>query len=306
MAVYILFDIGGTKTRVAVSEDLLTFRVKKFDTPPKYEEGIVAIKEAVGALAPQQKYLGIAGGVRGALNAREDAIATDTILEDWVGKPLSRDLDHAFGAPVILRNDAAMAALGEAHFGAGRGYPIVAYHTVSTGVGGARVISGALSPSAGSFEPGHQILDIDHSLPITGHPYMLEDLVSGTALEARRGVKPYDIPQDDPIWDELARYLAHGLVNTLAYWSPDVIVLGGSMIVGNPRILKEDIIRHTTELLGNTRKCPPIVDATLTDEAGLYGAMAIISQKQGGRPPMKRRWTKGPFRWIDDFVKKWL
>ena len=67
------------------------------------------------------------------------------------------------------------------------------------------------------------------------------------------GVKPYEIPQADAIWDQLAYYLAHGLRNSILYWSPDVIVLGGSMIIGDPRILLDDIIKHTNEVVGTVR-----------------------------------------------------
>ena len=93
-------------------------------------------------------------------------------------------------------------------------------------------------------------------------------------------MKPYEIPQDDDVWDELAGYLAIGLKNTIMYWSPDVIVLGGSMIVGDPRIFLDDIVRHTKEVLGDQMACPDIVDATLKDEGGLYGAMALLAQKK--------------------------
>ena len=41
---YILLDIGGTKTRVAVSKDLKTLdQVSKFDTPIKFKAGIDSI-----------------------------------------------------------------------------------------------------------------------------------------------------------------------------------------------------------------------------------------------------------------------
>jgi hypothetical protein len=50
------------------------------------------------------------------------------------------------------------------------------------------------------------------------------------------------------------------------------------MIVGNPRILLEDIERHTAEVVGDVVPMPAIVDATLKDEGGLYGAMALLAQ----------------------------
>jgi len=81
------------------------------------------------------------------------------------------------------------------------------------------------------------------------------------------------------LWDQLANYLAHGLRNSILYWSPDVIVLGGSMIVGDPRILLDDIVKHTNAVVGEVTQVPLIVDAALGDNAGLYGAMAVLNQK---------------------------
>lgn len=277
---YVLFDIGGTKTRVAVTEDLVTVdAVEKFDTPLAYEAGLQAIHDHIAALAGSRSLLGVAGGIRGPLNHEKTGIISETTLTDWVGRPLVSDLGRMTHAPVYLENDTAIVGLGEVHFGAGKGADIVAYHTVSTGVGGARFVHGHIDLTSVGFEPGHQILDIDQTILGKHIPPTLQNLVSGSSLEKRRGVKPYEISQDDHVWDQLAYYLAHGLKNTIVYWSPDIIVLGGSMIVGDPRILLEDITRHTKEVLGDLLPCPTIVDAALKDEGGLYGAMALMKQK---------------------------
>lgn len=276
---YILFDIGGTKTRVAASDDLVTYGEPiKFDTPLRFHEGIEALYSAIKTLKGKGKITALGGGIRGPLNHEKTGIVSEVKLNDWVGRPITHLLSERFEAPTYLENDTAIVGLGEATFGAGKGYDIVAYHTVSTGVGGARFVHGKLDKASVGFEPGHQELDIDRS--ILGHrvKHTLENLISGTALEKRRGVKPYEIPQDDPVWDELAKYFAHGLKNTIVYWSPDIIVLGGSMVVGNPRIFLRDIILHTEEIVGDLVPCPPIVDATLKDEGGLHGAMVLISQ----------------------------
>ena len=172
-----------------------------------------------------------------------------------------------------------MVGLGEAIYGAGMGSKIMAYHTVSTGVGGVRIVQEKIDESTIGFEPGKQVLDIDRSVLGKDKVNSLENLVSGGALEEMRGVKPYEIPQSDEIWNQLAFYLSRGLHNTITYWSPDRIVLGGSMIVGNPRIMLEDIVRYTQESLGMILPCPEIVDGTLEDEGGLYGAMALLKQK---------------------------
>jgi predicted NBD/HSP70 family sugar kinase len=277
---YILFDIGGTKTRVAITSDLITIeKMIKFDTSPKYQEGIQAVTDAIETLREGRTITAIAGGIRGPLNHEKTGITRDITLHDWVGRSITQHLNTQYRVPVYLENDTALVGLGEISFGAGKGYDIVAYHTVSTGVGGARFVHGHIDVVSVGFEPGHQILDIDRTVLGQHIQPTLENLISGTALEKRRGVKPYAISQDDAVWDELALYLAYGLKNTIMYWSPDAIVLGGSMVIGNPRILLEDIKRYTKTLLEDIVPCPVIVDATLKDEGGLYGAMTLLSQK---------------------------
>lgn len=277
---YILFDIGGTKTRVAWSEDLYHFEEPiKVETPRTYQEGLEVLMGAINALTKSRGVTAIAGGIRGPLNHEKTGIISESKLTDWVGRSIVRDLEKRYHVPVFLENDTAIVGLGEANFGAGRGYEIVAYHTVSTGVGGARIVHGHLDAARVGFEPGHQELDVDRSILGQRTPHTLQNLISGTALEKRRGVKPYEIAQDDHVWDELAGYLALGLKNTIVYWSPDVIVLGGSMVVGDPRILREDIVRHTKAVLGDLVPCPPIVDAAFRDDGGLYGAMALLTER---------------------------
>lgn len=275
---YILFDIGGTKTRVAVSGDLKTFEsTVKFDTPQSFEEGVAHIAREARTLLKGRTLKGAFGGIRGLLSKTHGGIVSDTVLTDWVEKPLQVTLEKVLGTTVTLENDAALAGLGEAHFGAGRGHDIVAYHTVSTGVGGARIVNGAIDAASAGFEPGKQVVDLDHT-KLGGESDTLEELISGAALERRMGVKPYEIPQSDPIWQELARYLAYGLKNTVVYWSPDVIILGGSMVVGDPRIPLEPVRLHLGALLKGLMPCPPMFDAAFRDEGGLYGALVLARE----------------------------
>ncbi len=271
---YVLFDIGGTKTRVAVSEDLQSFgKVETFHTPNDFNKGVQLIVEKAKQLA-LNPVRGVCGGIRGPLDDQKHGIVYDSVLTAWIDQPLVPVLEKKLNASVQLENDAALAGLGEAHFGAGKGFDIIAYHTISTGVGGVKIEYGKIDDYHMGFEPGRQVLDIDHTILGDNIEPTLENLVSGTAVEERMGIKPYEIPQDDAIWDQLALYLAHGLRNTILYWSPDVLVLGGSMIVGEPRIRLDDIIRHTNAVLGDSIECPLIVDAQLGDQGGLYGAMA--------------------------------
>jgi predicted NBD/HSP70 family sugar kinase len=280
---YILFDIGGTKTRIGATSSLDSIgETVSFSTPHDFNEAMQVFAEKVAGLTEGARVLAAAGGIRGPLSKDKSTIIENEVLSGWVEQPIVGKVSMACGnAHVTLLNDTAIVGLGEAHYGAGKGYDIVAYHTVSTGVGGARIVAGSLDEASVGFEPGHQIIDADGSLngPHSG-PETLEDLISGTAIEKRFGKKPYEISQGDPMWDELAEYLAFGLKNTIVYWSPDVIVLGGSMMIGDPRILREDVIRHTNRVMGEFVPVPPILDATLADKGGLYGALAVLSSQK--------------------------
>lgn len=278
---YVLFDIGGTNTRVAVTEDLREFgEVMKFKTPKTAKEGVEEIVKSVKKLTTND-IRGIAGGIRGVQNEDKTGIVRDPagILSGWEEEDFADDLAKKLKTTVCLENDAVTVGLGEAVYGSGEGHDIVVYLTVSTGVGGAKIENGLVDDYSYGFEPGHQILDIDKTVLGDDIEPTLENLVSGTAIERRMGVKPFDIPQSDAIWSQLAEYLADGLRNTILYWSPDIIVLGGSMIVGDPRILLDDIIKYTNNILGDVVPCPLLVDAKLGDNGGLYGAMALLQQR---------------------------
>jgi predicted NBD/HSP70 family sugar kinase len=283
---YALFDIGGTKTRVARSDGERLLDAESFRTPKSYDEGVAELAEGLKKILGTEQFEACAGGVRGVLLTDRSGIDYDHVLVDWQDRPLVADLATHLGVPVALENDAALAGLGEATHGAGKGYSIVAYHTVSTGVGGVRIDHGHIDAYHRGFEPGHQVIDVDRTLHQQGDRQdgaELEEYISGTAVKQRLGKEAYEVPQADPLWNELALILAHGLKNTVAYWSPEIIVLGGSMMLGDPRILLSDVERHLKRLLGERIEMPRLVLATLGDESGLYGAMThLMNLKRKG------------------------
>jgi fructokinase len=118
-------------------------------------------------------------------------------------------------------------------------------------------------------------VDIDRTILGQDISPTLENLISGSAVEQRFGTKAYEIPQTDVVWDELAEYLAQGLRNTTLYWSPDAIVLGGSMVLGDPHIPLEAIRKYTVAALDGFVDCPFITRAALGDESGVHGARVI-------------------------------
>lgn len=269
---YLLFDIGGTHMRFALSRDgkEIDGALRMEDTPQKFDEAIERIGVITKKLASGAHIDAAAGGVPGPLDADRTRLIRAPHLTDWIEKPLKEKFEQIFDAPVYLENDAALAGLGEASRGAGVGFRIIAYITIGTGVGGVRIVSRQIDTSALGFEPGHQIINYSKNVAET-----LEQLVSGTAIENRYQKKPFEL-DDSAAWDEIARHISVGLTNTIVHWSPDIVIIGGSVA---QKIPIENVGIYVTKLLTIFPQGVPIARAMLGDSGGLYGAIEYLNAK---------------------------
>lgn len=259
---FLVFDIGGTKTRIAISDGTSVNEPSIFPTPQGYQEGLEIFRQFL-----DQHPTALAGGIGGPLQHDKQELEASPQLPDWVDKPLKQDLEKMFNVPVLLENDAALAGLGEATHGAGKGYSIIAYLTISTGVGGAKIESGKIDKNTHGFEPGQMVIGDGK----------LADLISSIGLEKKYGMKPEDI-EDQEVWDKTAEYLAQGLNNIIVDWSPEVIVLGGGVISS---ISLDKVTLHLKKIMKVFPDIPPIVKAKLGDQSGLYGALEYLKQRKG-------------------------
>jgi predicted NBD/HSP70 family sugar kinase len=282
---YLSFDIGGTRMRIAASEDGKTFIGEPHivNTPKNFEEGIELLRHTAMECCSKCPVDGAAGGIAGTLDqTRSTVIAAPNLPQDWIGKPIRESLVKVLKAEVYIENDTAIVGLGETYFGAGERKGIEVYVTVSTGVNGVRIVDGKIDKSTFGFEIGHQIIDLDSSSckDCTAcrncTTVDFESMISGSATERRFGKKPYDIPQDDALWSELAEWLAIGLHNTILHWSPARVILGGSMIVGDPVIPISQVEERLKDTLTAFPALPEIRMATLGSVGGLYGGLAYL------------------------------
>ncbi len=281
---FVAVDIGGTKMRIALSNDGKEFLFPPVisKTPKTPTEAAAAIVSVLTAHAISSGSVsGISCGVAGTFNKdRTKLLQSPNMPQDWVGPSLTEVFGDTIGLPVWFENDTALIGLGESTQGAGRGSSILAYITVSTGVGGVRIVDGKIDKASLGFEPGHQIIDADQTMcpecvRNTKGVVDLESMISGSGLEKRRGIKPYEIPQEDPVWNVLAKWLSFGLYNVTLHWSPDRIVLGGSMIVGDPRIPLQIVSDNlNNQLAGNA---PEVRSAALGDFGGLWGGFSKLA-----------------------------
>jgi predicted NBD/HSP70 family sugar kinase len=267
---YLLFDIGATKTRLAFSAEGKSIEDEVvFNTPKDYAESIKKTGEVGLEVVSGRKLASVAGGIAGSVS-RAGVVSVAPHLH-WQNVNLKEDLTTIFKAPVDLQNDTAVGGLGEAIHGAGRGYEIVAYITISTGVNGARIVNGMIDKSAHGFEIGPHIIDCGSDGKLT----TFGQLVSGTAIEKKYDKMPSQI-DDENIWKEIAKYIAIGVHNTNAFWSPDIIVLGGGVMQN--KLLTIELIKEYLDKIPNLSvplRIPhaPIVKAELRDISGLWGAL---------------------------------
>jgi predicted NBD/HSP70 family sugar kinase len=188
-------------------------------------------------------------------------------LASWNNVPIRNTLEKEFNVPVAMAHDAGAIGLAEFFEGAGRGATICAYITVSTGVGGDRITQGSIDVSTYNPEIGSQL--------VNGEKW--EQLISGTAVKKKYGIEPWELDSIDER-NALADILAQGLYNTCLHWSPDTIVLGGSMIVGKNPIPIDRVQETLVKMLTMYPKAPVIKMAQLGDNGGLVGG-AILAEK---------------------------
>ncbi len=268
----VVFDIGGSRTRVGISKDGENISGEPiiFNTPDYYKQGVIEIQNAIKELVGNNKVDVICGGIAGAAN-EEHILTWSPNLKGWVGANLIFELKRIFlDAEVYVGNDTELIGLGEAKRGAGKGFSIVAYITVSTGVGGAKIVDGKIDKRVYGFEPGHQIMDYQTGLT-------LEKLVGGRGISEKYGIEPKKIT-DQKVWREAERVLAMGIHNTILHWSPEVIVFGGPMM----RDIKIAGVRSNLVKLPEVfAKIPEMKMFELGDHAGLIGALEYLKQIKG-------------------------
>jgi fructokinase len=224
-------------------------------------------------------------GSFGPLDARIDSptwgFVTTTPKRGWQNADVGQEIRRRLGVPVAFDTDVNVAALGEHRWGAGRGLHSLWYVTVGTGIGGGAVVGGQLLHGLSHPEFGHLRVPHDRTAdPFPGscpyHGDCLEGLASGTALEARWG-RPAEGIDDERAWALEARYLALGLVATVAVLSPERIVVGGG-VARRPGLLPL-VHRELTALMNGYLgfALPPgyVTEPALGARAGVLGAIAF-------------------------------
>ncbi len=256
---YLLFDVGGTHTRVAMSMGAELGKVERFETDPS-EAGVGRLVDELRGLCRGERLQAVIGGLPGHLEAG-GRLRHAPNLPGWLGRKVAGELESALDAPVVIENDAAMAGLGEAVYGAGRGKSRILYLTVSTGVNASRIIGGEIDEATRGVEIGEMMIADD-----AGRRVRLEQLLGGAAMQRRYGRPPAEI-DDKTVWETEAHYVGIALAELARRWRPELAVLGGAMMRDIP-------MPKVRQLLAAAGQSLAVKPAALGDLGGLYGALA--------------------------------
>jgi glucokinase-like ROK family protein len=135
--------------------------------------------------------LGIAVGLHGLVDQTTGTLLFAPNL-GWENVPLRAILQEITNAPILIDNEANLAALGEHYFGAAQGFNEVLYITASVGLGGGIVHGGQVYYGVTGIgaEFGHMTMDPDGELCNCGNRGCWETQVSQRALFRliRRGI----------------------------------------------------------------------------------------------------------------------
>ena len=258
----IAFDIGGTHMRIAEVGPEGIGRVVDVPTPGEPAIALDAFAETVHALGGTLEH--VAGGVPGIVH--DGVLSEATHLPRWNGTYITRELEERLGVPVTVINDAELAALGEATYGAGKGKRIVGYLGLGTGIGTCCVIDGKVVSHTSNGAGRSSVLTLSDGS-------WLEDRIGGQALTLQYEISPEKLPR--ATWDTLTPLLAEAIANALFCWSPDVLVLGGSLMNDENGFRFADVLSALTA--AHAADTSRVVRATLGDASGLQGARSLLA-----------------------------
>ena len=281
-------ETGGTKVVCAVGRSWQEIRdADKFvvptTSPSETTTSVLNWFEARHRTIPLAA-IGIASF--GPVDFSNMSIASTTPKLAWRGVNWRDVVTQRFkNVAVGIDTDTNAAGVAEWRWGAARHRRVAAYVTVGTGIGGALIIDG--EPLHGLLHPefGHMLIPRQRDDNFMGtcpvHGDCLEGLASGVAVEYRWSRPGTQLAPDHLAWELESDYLALALVNVIMIASPQIIVLGGGVMIADG--LLEQVRRKTREFVAGyidkaeltSRIDTYIVGAGLGHASGVVGAFAL-------------------------------
>jgi len=276
-------DIGGTKFRLAIFDG---GRIVERVSRPTNRAGARdwMLGQIAGIIADWKRRHAIdrcGVGFGGPVDFERQRVALSTHVSGWSGYDLPHYLEHLIDIVPIMDNDANVGALGEALYGAGRGFLPLFYVTLSTGIGGGIITAGGnIYRGADSYagEIGHITVKPGGPECLCGSRGCLERLCCGLWLERDHGCPAEELFQNPDFVEQYVADLALGLKAAIMLLNPARIVIGGGISKAGDALfvpLRAELRRQIT---GWSRARIDVVPAALGDDSVLYGALALAER----------------------------
>ena len=204
----------------------------------------------------------------------------------------SAALSDGFGVPVLLENDANLAALGEYTAGAGRGRPDQLHLLLSDhGIGCGLIVSGRLVRGASGYagELAHVQVDEEGPLCACGGRGCLATRLGRPLLDSVQGAYAQPVTftdlltmagRGDPgparILTDVGRLVGRPLADVCTVLNPGLIVVDGRLGAAAPYVVagvRDRIERHTPPAIGASVE---IAVGELPDSAAVHGAVHLV------------------------------
>ena len=308
-------DLGGTSIKAAlINRD--TGIVELRSSPTLAKEGpdsvIHRIAQLIGELikeAPGGVIGGIGIGAPGAVNWNRDTVINPPNLNGWDRVNLYNELRERLHTtlPVIVENDANVAGLGSAHYGAGIPHDSFIFVTLGTGVGGVIIYQNKVFRGAtgGAGEIGHMTIDYEGPIDNAGvagsiEAYIGQRFLSNHAryrLQTKVNSIVHKMTSGDltsitpKILHEAAEKGDEGAIEVLAWAGHKLgcvlgsavnlldirkLIIGGGVSAAGPYILKPAYETLKRFVIPGLRDDLEIIRETLGNEAGILGAAHLV------------------------------
>ena len=301
---YLGIEIGGTKLQLGLGRsdgELLGLWRGTVDASSGGEgirqQIVAAVPELLSRSGVERQHLrGVGVGFGGPTDDETQSVIKSHHVAEWDGFPLAKWVTELLDLPAVICNDADVAGLAEARFGAGKGLTPVFYITVGTGIGGGLILDGVIYRGAGkgAAEIGHLLV------PSSSGPsdvQILEHFASGWGIEARAariGGMPATAKaiaaaarQGDPnairVLDEAVAALAFAIRQLIPLVCPRRVVIGGGVSLMGEDLFFEPLRRKLDERpFAAFAGLTDVVPAALGEEVVVHGALALARTKFSG------------------------
>src|SRR5437899_258789 len=172
---YLGIEIGGTKLQLGIGPGDGTL-ASLWRGTVNVAAGPAGIRRQISAAIPGllaktglsfRDIRGVGIGFGGPVDDATRTIIKSHQIDGWDNFPLAEWITEITGWPVVLGNDADVAGLAEALFGAGKGLSPIFYITIGSGIGGGLIFNGEIYRGCGrgAAEIGHLRIPAISSAP---------------------------------------------------------------------------------------------------------------------------------------------